>query len=159
FGAVLFGGMDALQFRLQAAGSAVSGHLLLMLPYLATLAVLAAASTARALQRLRRPPAHRRPHAPEARRARAVRGGPERAPRPPSPRRRPRLFGRPDRTAFALWRRWPRLEAERPGRAARPLRGEKSTDTGSGHGTRGGLVESWRCAVHPAERLRGTTMD
>jgi simple sugar transport system permease protein len=68
FGAVLFGGVDALQFRLQAAGSAVPGHLLLMLPYLATLAVLALASTAHARQRLGVPSALGLPYAREERR-------------------------------------------------------------------------------------------
>lgn len=43
-GALLFGAASAGQFQLQAAGVAVSYHLLLMLPYLLTLAVLAFAS-------------------------------------------------------------------------------------------------------------------
>lgn len=43
-GALLFGAASAGQFHLQAAGVAVSYHLLLMLPYLLTLAVLAFAS-------------------------------------------------------------------------------------------------------------------
>ncbi len=43
-GALLFGAASAGQFHLQAAGVAVSYHLLLMLPYVLTLAVLAFAS-------------------------------------------------------------------------------------------------------------------
>jgi simple sugar transport system permease protein len=43
-GALLFGAASAGQFHLQAAGIAVSYHLLLMLPYVLTLAVLAFAS-------------------------------------------------------------------------------------------------------------------
>jgi simple sugar transport system permease protein len=43
-GAVVFGAANAAQFQLQAAGIAVSYHLLLMLPYLLTLAVLTLAS-------------------------------------------------------------------------------------------------------------------
>jgi len=43
-GALLFGAASAAQFQLQAAGITVSYHLLLMLPYLLTLAVLALAS-------------------------------------------------------------------------------------------------------------------
>ncbi len=43
-GALLFGAASAGQFHLQAAGVAVSYHLVLMLPYLLTLAVLAFAS-------------------------------------------------------------------------------------------------------------------
>jgi simple sugar transport system permease protein len=43
-GALLFGAASAAQFHLQAAGIAVSYHLLLMLPYLLTLAVLAIAT-------------------------------------------------------------------------------------------------------------------
>ncbi len=43
-GALLFGAASAGQFQLQAAGVAVSYHLLLMLPYVLTLAVLAFAS-------------------------------------------------------------------------------------------------------------------
>jgi simple sugar transport system permease protein len=43
-GALLFGAASAGQFQLQAAGIAVSYHLLLMLPYLLTLAVLVLAS-------------------------------------------------------------------------------------------------------------------
>jgi len=43
-GALLFGAASAAQFHLQAAGIAVSYHLLLMLPYVLTLAVLTLAS-------------------------------------------------------------------------------------------------------------------
>ncbi len=39
-GAYLFGGITALQFRLQATGTVVPIHVLLMLPYLLTIAVL-----------------------------------------------------------------------------------------------------------------------
>jgi simple sugar transport system permease protein len=42
FGALLFGGVGALQFRLQAMGVGVPSSVLSMLPYLATLAVLVA---------------------------------------------------------------------------------------------------------------------
>lgn len=68
FGAVLFGGVDALQFRLQAAGSTVSSHLLMMLPYAATLVVLTLAQTARARRRLGMPAALGIPYAREERR-------------------------------------------------------------------------------------------
>jgi simple sugar transport system permease protein len=44
FGALLFGGIMALQLRLQAAGTSVPSSLLLMLPYLLTVAVLVASS-------------------------------------------------------------------------------------------------------------------
>jgi len=40
FGCYLFGGIDALQMRMQAAGTSVPAPVLLMLPYLMTLAVL-----------------------------------------------------------------------------------------------------------------------
>ena len=43
-GALVFGAASAAQFQLQAAGVAIPYHLLLMLPYLLTLAVLALAS-------------------------------------------------------------------------------------------------------------------
>jgi simple sugar transport system permease protein len=43
-GAYLFGGVDALQLRIQAAGSSVPPHLLLMLPYVLTIFVLLFAS-------------------------------------------------------------------------------------------------------------------
>lgn len=43
-GAYLFGGVDALQLRLQAMGSTVSASLLLTLPYIMTVAVLTAVS-------------------------------------------------------------------------------------------------------------------
>jgi len=45
-GALLFGAANAAQFQLQAAGFAVPYHLLLMLPYVLTLAVLAATTRA-----------------------------------------------------------------------------------------------------------------
>jgi simple sugar transport system permease protein len=44
-GAYLFGGITALQLRLQAAGTMVPVHFLLMLPYLATIAILALVSS------------------------------------------------------------------------------------------------------------------
>lgn len=44
FGAYLFGGIMALQLRLQAAGTSVPSSLLLMLPYILTVAVLVASS-------------------------------------------------------------------------------------------------------------------
>jgi simple sugar transport system permease protein len=44
-GALLFGAASAAQFQLQAAGVRVPYHLVLMLPYVLTLAVLAFAST------------------------------------------------------------------------------------------------------------------
>jgi simple sugar transport system permease protein len=40
FGCYLFGGIDALQMRMQAAGARIPAPMLLMLPYLTTLAVL-----------------------------------------------------------------------------------------------------------------------
>jgi simple sugar transport system permease protein len=44
FGAYLFGGIMALQLRLQAAGTTVPSSLLLMLPYLLTVAALVVSS-------------------------------------------------------------------------------------------------------------------
>lgn len=44
FGAYLFGGIMALQLRLQASGTAISSSLLLMLPYLLTIVVLVLSS-------------------------------------------------------------------------------------------------------------------
>ncbi len=44
FGAYLFGGVMALQLRMQAAGTAVPSSLLLMLPYLLTIVVLVVSS-------------------------------------------------------------------------------------------------------------------
>lgn len=44
FGAYLFGGVTALQLRLQASGTALSSSLLLMLPYVLTILVLAFSS-------------------------------------------------------------------------------------------------------------------
>ena len=64
-GAYLFGGIDALQLRLQAAGSEISPHLLLALPYLATILVLAVAQTPRARRRLGIPAALGLPYARE----------------------------------------------------------------------------------------------
>lgn len=46
-GAALFGGIDALQLRLQASGSTIAPHLLLTLPYLSTIAALALTPAAR----------------------------------------------------------------------------------------------------------------
>lgn len=65
---LLFGGADALQLRLQAAGSTIPVHLLLMLPYVATIVVLALAQTARARQRLGMPAALGLAYAREERR-------------------------------------------------------------------------------------------
>ena len=67
-GAYLFGGIDALQLRLQAAGSEISPQLLLALPYLATILVLAVAQTPRARRRLGIPAALGLPYAREERR-------------------------------------------------------------------------------------------
>lgn len=67
-GAYLFGGIDALQLRLQAAGSEVSPHLLLALPYIATILVLAVAQSPRARRRLGIPAALGLPYAREERR-------------------------------------------------------------------------------------------
>ncbi len=67
-GAYLFGGIDALQLRLQAAGSEISPHLLLALPYLATILVLAVAQTPQARRRLGIPAALGLPYAREERR-------------------------------------------------------------------------------------------
>ncbi|MGH7307187.1 MAG: ABC transporter permease [Candidatus Rokuibacteriota bacterium] len=47
-GAILFGGIDVLQFRLQAAGSQLPSDVLLMLPYLGTIIFLTATQSARA---------------------------------------------------------------------------------------------------------------
>ncbi|HET7839482.1 MAG TPA: ABC transporter permease, partial [Rectinemataceae bacterium] len=40
WGALLFGGINAVQFRLQAAGTTIPAGILNMLPYLATIVVL-----------------------------------------------------------------------------------------------------------------------
>ena len=40
FGAYLFGGVEAFQLRLQAAGTTIPAPILMMLPYLMTIAVL-----------------------------------------------------------------------------------------------------------------------
>ncbi|HHE72956.1 MAG TPA: ABC transporter permease, partial [Chloroflexi bacterium] len=40
FGAILFGGINAVQFRLQASGTTIPSAYLNMLPYLATIVVL-----------------------------------------------------------------------------------------------------------------------
>ena len=47
FGAYLFGGIMALQLRLQAAGTTLPSSLLLMLPYALTVAVLILSSLGR----------------------------------------------------------------------------------------------------------------
>ncbi len=44
FGSYLFGGVGALQLRIQAAGTTIPAPLLLMLPYVLTIAVLVAIS-------------------------------------------------------------------------------------------------------------------
>ncbi len=66
-GAYLFGGIDAIQLRMQAAGSHVSPHLLLALPYIVTILVLAVAQTPRARRRLGIPAALGLPYAREER--------------------------------------------------------------------------------------------
>lgn len=67
-GAYLFGGIDALQLRIQAAGSQVSAHLLLALPYLATILVLALAQGPRGRRRPGMPAALGLPYVREERR-------------------------------------------------------------------------------------------
>jgi simple sugar transport system permease protein len=67
-GAYLFGGIDAVQLRIQAAGSQISPHLLLALPYVITILVLALAGTPRARRRLGVPAALGLPYAREERR-------------------------------------------------------------------------------------------
>jgi ABC-type uncharacterized transport system permease subunit len=66
-GAYLFGGVDAFQLRLQAAGSQLPPHLLLALPYVVTILVLALASTARGRRRFAMPAALGLPYAREER--------------------------------------------------------------------------------------------
>jgi len=66
-GAYLFGGIDAVQLRIQAAGSQISTHLLLALPYLVTILVLALAQSPRARHRLGVPAALGLPYAREER--------------------------------------------------------------------------------------------
>jgi simple sugar transport system permease protein len=64
-GAYLFGGVQALQLRLQAVGVAVPTHLLMMAPYAFTIAVLVVASGERARRRLGTPTALGLPYARE----------------------------------------------------------------------------------------------
>lgn len=54
-GAYLFGGAEALVFRLQSAGATVSPFLLLTLPYILTIGVLVLASFQRLKNRIRPP--------------------------------------------------------------------------------------------------------
>lgn len=49
-GALLFGGVNAIQFRLQASGTTISANLLNMAPYIMTVAVLVAVSTRSSLR-------------------------------------------------------------------------------------------------------------
>ena len=55
FGALLFGGLGALQLRLQASGAAVPVEILSMSPYLVTIAVLVTISSGRGSARLAAP--------------------------------------------------------------------------------------------------------
>lgn len=56
FGALLFGGINAIQFRLQAAGTAIPAAFLNMLPYIITLTVLILMSISEKMQKLFTPP-------------------------------------------------------------------------------------------------------
>lgn len=62
FGAYLFGGIEGLQLRMQAAGIQVSYHLLQMLPYLSTIVVLLFVTAGKARQRLGAPSALTQPY-------------------------------------------------------------------------------------------------
>lgn len=66
-GAYLFGGVEALQFRLQTAGIGVSAFFLNMLPYLFTIAVLVLAMRETARRRVGAPAALGRPFVREER--------------------------------------------------------------------------------------------
>jgi len=63
-GAWLFGGVDAIQFRIQAAGSTIPASLLLMLPYLLTILVLLFASRERMKKHIGAPAALGIPYEP-----------------------------------------------------------------------------------------------
>jgi simple sugar transport system permease protein len=56
-GALLFGGINAIQFRLQAGGTTIPAAFLNMLPYFITLAVLILMSASQRMQRHFTPPA------------------------------------------------------------------------------------------------------
>ncbi|RMF83194.1 MAG: ABC transporter permease, partial [Nitrospinota bacterium] len=66
-GAYLFGGIEGLQLRLQAAGVGVSYHLLQMMPYVATIVVLLFSVRQRFRQRLGAPQALLKPYIREER--------------------------------------------------------------------------------------------
>ncbi|HXH11454.1 MAG TPA: ABC transporter permease [Alphaproteobacteria bacterium] len=65
FGAYLFGGVQAMQLRLQAAGVALPPHLLMMTPYLFTIVALVLASRDTTRRRLGAPAALAIPYARE----------------------------------------------------------------------------------------------
>ncbi len=67
FGAYLFGGVEAGQFRLQSAGVPISSFYLNMLPYLFTIAVLILATRETARRRIGAPAALGRPYVREER--------------------------------------------------------------------------------------------
>lgn len=67
FGAYLFGGVEAVQFRLQSAGTEISPFFLNMLPYLFTIAVLIIATRDTARRRLGAPAALGQPYVREER--------------------------------------------------------------------------------------------
>ena len=50
-GALVFGGVNAIQFRLQAAGTTISASLLNMLPYILTIVVLVLITWAEAFRK------------------------------------------------------------------------------------------------------------
>jgi simple sugar transport system permease protein len=63
-GAYLFGGLDSLQFKIQAAGTHIPAPLLLMMPYVFTLLVLVISSGERARRRMSAPEALGLPYVP-----------------------------------------------------------------------------------------------
>ncbi len=65
FGAYLFGGADALQLRIQAVGSTVPVHFLMMLPYVLTIGILILATRESVRRRLGAPAALGIPYARE----------------------------------------------------------------------------------------------
>lgn len=67
WGAYIFGGIEGLQLRLQAAGIGVSYHLLQMLPYAATVGVLLFSSRQRFRQQMGAPQALLKPYIREER--------------------------------------------------------------------------------------------
>ncbi|MBI2882146.1 MAG: ABC transporter permease [Candidatus Tectomicrobia bacterium] len=66
-GAYLFGGADALQLRIQAVGSAVPAHFLMMLPYVLTIGILILATRESVRRRFGAPEALGIPYAREER--------------------------------------------------------------------------------------------